>query len=100
MIETTGEFKKALKAMVKGAIKSKVFGGEGQEYKFNVIIGEFDKKEKKGTVTVKIEAGATAMVLTDEVSTRVYNKVNDEFFAPIAAQFGKLKSVKAIEFAI
>ena len=100
MIETTGEFKKALKAMVKGAIKSKVFGGEAQAYKFNVIIGEFDKKEKKGTVTVKISEGPITITLEDEVSTRVYNKINDEFFAPIAAQFGKLKSVKTIEFAI
>ena len=100
MIETTGEFKKAVKALVKGAIKAKVFGGETQDYKFDVVIGEFDKKEKKGTVTVKTAAGAISMVLTDEVSTRVYNKINDDFFAPIAAQFGKLKSVKTIEFVI
>lgn len=100
MFETTGDFKKALKAMVKGAIKSKVFGGEAQNFKFDVVIGEFDKKEKKGTVTVKITEGPVTMALTNEVSTRVYNKVNDEFFAPIATQFGKLKSVKTIEFVI
>ena len=100
MIETTGEFKKAVKALVKGAIKAKVFGGETQDYKFDVIIGEFDKKEKKGTVTVKTTAGVITMVLADEVSTRVYNKINDEFFAPIATHFGKLKSVNSIEFVI
>lgn len=100
MIETTGEFKKALKAMVKGAIKSKVFGGEAKDYKFNVVIGEFDKKEKKGEVSVFITEGPITVSLKDEVSTRVYNKINDEFFAPIATQFGKLKSVNTIEFVI
>ena len=100
MIETTGEFKKAVKALVKGAIKTKIFGGETQDYKFNVVIGEFDKHEKKGTVTVKIDACAISMVLSDEVSTRVYNKVNDEFFAPIIEQFSKLKNVNSIEFVI
>lgn len=98
MIETTGEFKKVIKSMVKGAIKSKVFGGEAQSYKFDVVIGDFDKKEKKGTVTVKITEGPITFAVEDEVSTRVYNKINDEFFAPIATQFGKLKSVNTIEF--
>ena len=100
MIETTGEFKKAVKAMVKSAIKAKIFGGETQDYKFNVTIGVYDKKEKEGYISVRIDAASIYLVLADEVSTRVYNKINDEFFAPIVTQFEKLKNVNSIEFII
>ena len=98
MIESTGEFKKAVKALVKGAIKTKIFGGEAQEFKFVVSLGEYDKKEKSGEVSVGISEGGIAMCLADEVNTRVYNKVTPEFFAPIVTQFEKLKNVKAIKF--
>lgn len=100
MIETTSEFKKAVKTLVKGAIKSKVFGGETNAYTLTVSVGTYDKKEKKGTVSVGISAGPFAMCLADEVNTRVYNKINDEFFAPIVEQFSKLKGVNGITFAI
>lgn len=100
MIETTSEFKKVVKSLVKGAIKSKLFGGEGGDYIFDVTVGEFDKKEKKGTVTVSIACGPLAMVASDEVGTRVYNKVNDEFFSPIAEQFGKLKTINSITITV
>ena len=100
MIETTSEFKKAVKSVVKGAIKSKVFGGESNSYKFDVCIGEYDKKAKEGLVEVKIENGPISFGFSSPVSTRVYNKVNDDFFAPIKAQFEKLKSVGSIEFVL
>jgi len=100
MIETTGEFKKAVKILVKGAIKAKVFGGDSADYKFNVVIGEFDKKEKEGCITITATAGPLAISLSDAVSTRVYNKINDEFFAPIVEQFEKLKTVNSVEFVI
>jgi len=100
MFETTGEFKKAVKTLVKGAIKSKIFGGEKQNYVFDVQLGEFNKKEKQGGVAVAISEGPFTIAIDDLANTRVYNKVNDEFFAPIAEQFKKLKNVHSVKFVI
>lgn len=100
MFETTSEFKKSVKALVKGAIKTKLFGGEANDYVFTVTLGDFDKKEKRGCVCVKIAAGPITMCVGDAVNTRVYNKITDEFFAPLVAQFEKLKSVNTIKFDI
>lgn len=99
MIETVSEFKKNVKALVKGAIKSKVFGSENT-YKFKVVVGTYDKKERQGMISVATANGPIAICLSDNVGTRVYNRVNDEFFAPIVEQFEKLKSVEKIEFEI
>lgn len=100
MFETTSEFKKAVKTLVKGAIKSKVFGGEKQNYVFEVQLGEFNKKEKQGGVAVAITCDCFTMAIDSLANTRVYNKVTDDFFAPIAEQFGKLKNVHSIKFVI
>lgn len=101
MFNTTSEFKKAVKTLTKGAIKTKIFGGEAGEYTFEVCLGEYDKKEKIGrvSISIKTECGLS-MTLSGDASTRVYNKVNDEFFAPITAQFEKLKTVKSVKFVI
>ncbi len=98
VVETVGEFKKNVKALVKGAIKAKIFGGEDNNYNFFYMVGNYDKKAKQGYVMVGITAGDIEMKYEPVVSTRVFNKVNDEFFAPIAEQFGRLKSVNEIAF--
>ena len=98
IVETVGEFKKNVKALVKGAIKAKVFGGEDNKYNFSYMVGNYDKKAKQGYVMVGISAGDLEMKYEPVVSTRVFNKVTAEFFAPIAEQFGKLKSVNEITF--
>ena len=98
VVETVGEFKKNVKALVKGAIKSKVFGGENNDYSFFYMIGNYDKKAKQGYVMVGISVGDLEMKYEPVVSTRVFNKVTAEFFAPIAEQFGRLKSVNNIKF--
>jgi len=95
---TVSEFRKAVKALVKGAIKSKLFGGEDGKYVFE-FSSCYCKKTKTGYV--KVTTGnddGLAIVLEAPVSTRVYNKVNDEFFTPIVAQFTKLKSVNDMTF--
>lgn len=99
LVETVGEFKKGVKALVKGAIKSKLFGGDNAAFTFKYTLESYSKKEKIGTVAVCIcnEQG-TGMLYRVNVSTRVYNKVNAELFAPMVTQFEKLKSVNNIAF--
>lgn len=100
MFETTSEIKKSIKTLVKAAVKTKVFGGETNDYVFQVVLGEYDKKEKKGTISVGIVQAPIAMCISNEVNTRVYNKINDEFFVPFVEQFSKLKNVNSIKFVI
>jgi len=97
VIETVSNYRRALKAYVKGVIKSKTFGGENGDFVFNYAT-EYDKKLKLGSAIVEISNDYFTMKFVADVSTRVVNKINNELFAPIVTQFEKLKSVSSMKF--
>lgn len=87
-----GDYKRALKAFVRGAIKAKVFGTDEK----NSITLTCSANEEDKTVTVLIQNDTYTADFTAEVSTRIFNKFNEELFAPIKKQFDKLKNFGGI----
>lgn len=95
-IEKLSDYKRAMKAFVRGAIKSKLFGAADGKLEF--VVDKYDGKVKY--VSMKITNGVYSNSFCVEVSTRVFNKVIDGFFDSTAAQFGKIKGITAITFDI
>jgi len=92
--EKLGEFKKAVKNLVRAAVKAGVFADDG-DFVFDVTKTE-DSDTK--TIAVTITNGFYTAAVSGEACTRVFNKVEAELFAPIVTQFEKLKKVKSIKF--
>ena len=92
-IEKLGDYKRFLKGFVRGVIKAKVFATAENKVILNCCKCDEDHK----VVTVTADNGTYTATFTAEVSTRIYNKFDDELFAPIAKQFGKLKNFGGLE---
>lgn len=91
MFEKIGDYKKAMKKFVKGCVKSKLF--QDEDGNMEVLINKtYEKDTNTRTVSLAIENDGYTAIFDTEVSTRVYNKVDAELFAPLAAQLEKTKT--------
>lgn len=92
-VEKIGEYKKAMKAFVKGAIRSKLFQDEDGNLKISLSKSyDKDNNYREVVLTIASEATGAEATFTAEVPTRVYNKVDPDLFAPLAAQLEKGKN--------
>ena len=91
--EKLGDYKRSLKNFVRGTIKAKVFATP--ENKVVLTCSKCDEDNK--VVTVIADNGTYTATFAAEVSTRIYNKFDDELFAPIVKQPGKLKNFGGLE---
>jgi hypothetical protein len=90
--EKIGDYKKVMKAFVKGAVKSKLYQEENGD--LTVTIGKnYDKAANIRTAELKIASpcGCIVSTFTAEVATRVYNKIDPTLFEALGAQLAKSK---------
>ena len=92
-VERIGEYKKAMKAFVKGAVKTKLLQDEDGEMVV-VITKNYDKATNIRDVVLTISNALTGVTMSfaAEVPTRVYNKVEPALFDGIADQLAKAKN--------
>jgi hypothetical protein len=90
--EKLSDYKRSLKAFVRGVLKAKVFANEAGAY--TMYLSKCDEDTK--TVTVAVCNGTYCAKFQAEVATRIYNKFDETLFEPIVKQFGKLKGVAGI----
>ena len=90
--EKLADYKRSLKAFVRGSLKAKVFADETGAY--TIYLSKCDEDAK--VVTVSICNGTFCAKFQAEVATRIYNKFDETLFEPIVKQFGKLKGVASI----
>lgn len=96
-IEKLSDYKRSMKAFVRGTIKAKLFGDESGNLKFTVTKKE-TKEEKR--VYIEILNGSYGACFCTEVATRVFNKVVDGFFDATVEQFSKIKGINSITFTV
>lgn len=94
-IEKLGDFKKAAKAFIRGAIKAKIFNGEKKN-----DIAITVTKDEGNVVGVAIVNGAYSTNFDAEVSTRVYNKLDTLFFKTLTKQFNTLKNFGGVKVEV
>lgn len=92
-IEKIGDYKKEMKAFVKGLIKSKRYQTEKGDLTIN-IEKTFNKELNQRTVTLSCTSadGAATAALTYEVATRVFNKVDPTLFETFGEQLSRTKN--------
>jgi len=90
--EKIGDYKKAMKAFVKGAVKSKLYQTEDGDLTVT-IEKEYDKAANTRTVVLAIASpcGCFSTKFEAQVATRVYNKVDPTLFEALGAQLAKTK---------
>jgi hypothetical protein len=96
-IEKLSDYKRSMKAFVRGAIKAKLFGDEAGDLKFTVTKKE-TKEEKR--ICIETRNCPYGACFCTEVATRVFNKVVDGFFDATVEQFSKIKGINSITFTI
>ena len=90
-IEKIGEYKKEMKRLVKGLIKSKLFQTEDGD--LTITIEKcYDKDANKRVAKLKAANGAFKACLTFDVSTRVYNKIDPTLFETLGEQLSRTKN--------
>lgn len=92
-VEKIGDYKKAMKAFIKGAVKSKLFQNEDGNMKVT-IEKSYDKATNYREVVLTIEGPVTgvAATFTAETPTRVFNKVEPALFDALGEQLAKGKN--------
>lgn len=93
-IEKLSEFKKAVKAFIGGAIKAKIFGNAKNA--FTMVVS----KDYENAVNLNITNGIYSMNIDAVVSVRVYNKIDDELFKTLTAQFNKRKNFGGVKVEV
>lgn len=88
-IETLAEYKKAMKAFVRGIIKAKIFAADDGKVNFNVSKCQDNETEK--FVVMSVESACMQAEFSTQVSTRVFNKIEDGLYSKTIEQFNKLK---------
>ena len=96
MIATLSDYKKALKTFVKGTIKAGIFLKADTAKAIYTVSKETEGDQKFVEVAICGSDGNYAE-FTVEVSTRVYNKVDDKLFAGIINQMNKRKNFAGME---
>jgi tRNA(Leu) C34 or U34 (ribose-2'-O)-methylase TrmL len=94
-IEKLSEFKKATKAFIRGAIKTKLFGDE-KKNAISLVVS----KDYENAVNLTIAKGVYSINLDAIVSVRVYNKIDDALFKTLTAQFNKLKNFGGVKVEV
>jgi hypothetical protein len=89
---TLADYTRAMKAFVRGVIKSKLFIGEDGELK----VAYAKCNETGNVVCVTVSNGAYKANFTAEVATRTFNKVTDEYFDRALTQFKSIKGITKI----
>jgi len=92
MIEKIGDYKKAMKAFVKGLVKTKLYQTEAGDLTV-YIEKNFCKDSNTRTAALIAESpcGLYKSTFTAEVATRVYNKIDPDLFEALGAQLAKTK---------
>lgn len=93
-IEKLGEYKKAAKAFIRGAIKAKIFNDAKNAINVTVT------KDFENTVGVEIVNGAYSANFDVVVATRVYNKIDTLFFKTLTKQFDTLKNFGGVKVEV
>ena len=92
IIEKIGDYKKAMKAFVKGAVKSKIYQSEDGD--LTVVIDKTYNKEdnvRSAALTITSPCGCYIATFKAEVATRVYNKIDPTLFEALGEQLAKTK---------
>lgn len=89
-IETLAEYKKAMKAFVRGTIKAKIFAAE--DGKVNFKVSKCQDSETEKFVVMSVETAFMQAEFSAQVSTRVFNKIEDGLYTKVIEQFNKLKN--------
>ena len=90
--EKIGDYKKAMKAFVKGAVKSKLYQTEDGD--LTVVIDKtYDKAANVRIAVLTIASPCECFVakFTAEVATRVFNKIDPTLFEALGEQLAKTK---------
>lgn len=93
--EKMADYKRALKAFVRGMIKSKIM--TDADGKLQIIISKEIENKTTKRVVVEVSNGTYCAGFCAEVATRIYNKFDLALFEPIIKQFGKLKGFGGLE---
>lgn len=94
-IEKLNDFKKAVKAFIGGAIKAKIFG-DAKKNAFTMVVS----KDYENAVNLNITNGIYSMNIDAVVSVRVYNKIDDDLFKTLTAQFNKRKNFGGVKVEV
>lgn len=86
-IEKLSDYKRAMKTFVRGVIKSKIFNNE-ETGKVNFVV----EKDEENVVAIRVQNTFNTAEFVATVSTRVYNKINNDLFPKTIEQFNKLKN--------
>lgn len=95
--EKIGDYKKAMKAFIKGAVKSKLYQTEQGDLIVTLAKSSV-KKLKDGVPTYAVSlkvvspCGCVTSEFKADVVTRAYNKITPALFDPIGEQLEKSKS--------
>lgn len=95
MIATLSDYKKALKTFIKGTIKAGIFLKADTGKAVYTVSKETEGDQK--FVEIAICSDGNYAEFAVEVSTRVYNKVDDKLFAGIIDQMNKRKNFAGME---
>lgn len=93
-IEKLGEFKKAAKAFIRGAIKAKIY--TDAKNALNVTV----TKDVDNVVSVEIANGFYSANFDAIVATRVYNKIDTLLFQTLTKQFNTLKNFGGVKVEV
>ena len=96
-IEKLGDYKKAAKAFIRGAIKTKLFGDEKKNAIAVTVTKDVDNVVCAAIVS---PCGAYNMNFDVAVSTRVYNKIDTLFFKTLTKQFNTLKNFGGVKVEV
>ena len=90
--EKIGDYKKAMKAFVKGAVKAKLYQGEDGD--LTIMIDKSYNKDtntRKATLSIISPCECFVTLFTAEVATRIYNKIDPSLFEALGEQLAKTK---------
>ncbi len=92
-IEKVGDYKKDMKAFVKGCVKSKLFQDEAGNLTVT-IEKNFDKETNTRTASLIVASPCDTFtsIFKAEVATRVYNKIDPTLFEALGEQLAKTKN--------
>ena len=96
VVATLSDYKKALKNFIKGTVKAGIFLKADTGKAVYTVTKETEGDQKFVEVAICGGDGNYAEYAV-EVSTRVYNKVDDKLFAGIIEQMNKRKNFAGME---
>ena len=90
--EKIGDYKKAMKAFVKGAVKSKLYQAENGDLTVTISkVYEKGDDARLAVLTIASPCGCYTCEFKANVVTRVYNKIDPTLFEALGEQLSKTK---------